>query len=145
MCTHTCTRTHTRAPACTRAPAPACTCTHAPAPMHAHAHPHAHPHAYAHPCTPVRTCAHPYAPARLRTHLHACLHTCTRMHPRHASARCTHAPCMRDVSTASTIALERIRTACSPFLACSPYQWGSTCEKRLVGAVIHCDQFRVRK
>jgi hypothetical protein len=49
-----------------------------------------------------------------------------------------HAPaCMRDVSTASTIALERIKTACSPFLACSPYQCGTTCEKRLVGALIN--------
>ena len=141
------------------------TCARTPARAHTPAHPHApaHPHPHAHPCThaparmhaPMHTRmhapthshapAHPYAPARLRTRLRACLHTCTRMHSRHAPARCTHAPCMRDVITTSTIALERIRTACIPFLACSPYQCGTTCEKRLVGAVIHCDQFRLSK
>lgn len=125
---HTCARTPARA----HTPAHPHPHPHAPARMHAHAHTRmpTHTHALA------RTCVHPYAPARLRTHLHACLHACTRMR-----SRAMHA----NVSTASTIALERIRTACSPFLACSPYRCGTTCEKRLVGAVIHCDQFRVRK
>jgi hypothetical protein len=110
---HTCARTHTRAPA----------------------HPCTHLHAYAHPYAPIRTCTPTHAPTRTPAPVRAC--TCTRMHLHHAPVRCTHAPCMRDVITSSTMALERIKTACNPFLACSSYQCGTTCEKRLVGALIN--------
>lgn len=138
------------------------TCARTPARAHTPAHPHArtrtrmHPHPHAHACTraPMHACTCTHA----RTCTPACLRTCTPTHAHarmpahlhaHALASCTHATCervgMRDVSKAPTIAIERIRTACSPFLACSPYRCGSTRRKRLVGAVIHCDQFRVRK
>ena len=106
--------------------------------MYIHAHTRTHTRAPA--CAPAHPCTHPHA----RTHLHtrAPMHTRMRLHAHtHALASCTHATCervgMRDVITTSTIALERIRTACNPFLACSPYRCGSTCEKRLVGALIN--------